>query len=47
MVSARRKWNFAVALGDQQTRQTKGEDSQSSVVVECGEQAQFESNENH
>ena len=36
-----------MARGDQQTRQTKGEESQSSVTNESGEQSQFEPNENH
>ena len=31
-----------MARSDQQTRQTKGEESQSSVIVDCGEQSQFE-----
>ena len=35
----------AVAGGDQQTKQTKSEESQSSVTVERGEQSQFESEE--
>ena len=36
-----------VARGDQQTRKTKGEESPSSVIVECGEQSQFGPKENH
>ena len=34
-----------MAGGDLQTRQAKGEESQSSVTVERGEQSQFESEE--
>ena len=34
-----------MAGGDQQTKQTKSEESQSSVTVERGEQSQFESEE--
>ena len=31
-----------MARSDQQTRQTKGEESQSSGTTECGEQSKFE-----
>ena len=37
----------AEATGDQQTRQTKGEESQSCFTIECGEQSKFELNEIH
>ena len=39
LLEKKRKWT--VAGGDQQTEQAKGEEGQSSVTVECGEQSQF------
>ena len=45
MVHAGRERKRAVAGSDQQTKQTESEESQSSVTVECGEQSQFEPEE--